>query len=54
MFQPGGGQVKIENRKLEWQTNARYHGINQLKGQPDENLNFDSRIYTLRGYSPRL
>ena len=28
-FQPGGGNVKIENRKLDWNTQARTKAINE-------------------------
>ena len=24
-YKPGGGEVKIESRKLEWKTNARFY-----------------------------
>ena len=28
-MQPGGGKVKIENRKLEWNTQARTKAVNE-------------------------
>ena len=51
-MQPGGGKVKIENRKLEWNTQARTKAVNEkyVPGGGDVKVGIDQtsdRVYHL-------